>query len=55
LGRLAASGSLVSTTLHCCKSLRATMKSAAYMSISCILKAAIFAPSTGGLATATMF
>src|SRR5262245_6395968 len=53
-GRLAASGSRVSITLHCCKSLRATMKSAAFMMLSSF-DAAIFAQAGGRLATATMF
>src|SRR3954453_21869044 len=52
-GSAAASGSCVSITLHCCRSLRATTNSVACMvSIPCASHAAIFAPSDECFATA---
>src|SRR5436305_15001510 len=55
-GSAAASGCCVSITLHCCRSLRATMKSVAcIVSIPASSHAAIFAPTDDRFATAMMF
>src|SRR3954465_6041117 len=55
-GRTAASGNCVSMILHCCRSLRATMKSAEFIFlIPAALLFAIIAPGDDRFATARIF